>query len=136
MSYNIPIISLYGKNFKPDISQLEGLDALIFDIQDIGSRYYTYVSTLTNIMSACAEIDLPLYVLDRPNPIGGKYIDGPILNLEYSSFVGMHPIPIRHGMTIGELAFMINELGWSSKKKTNLKKATRLELLKASQYQN
>ena len=121
MSYNIPILSLYGKHFKPDISQLEGLDALIFDIQDIGSRYYTYVSTLTNIMSVCAEIDLPLYVLDRPNPIGGEYIEGPILNLEYSSFVGMHPIPIRHGMTIGELAFMINELGWSSKKKTNLK---------------
>ncbi len=121
MSYNIPILSLYGKNFKPDISELKGLDALIFDIQDIGSRYYTYVSTLTNIMSACAEIDLPLYVLDRPNPIGGKYIDGPILELEYSSFVGMHPIPIRHGMTIGELAFMINELGWSGKKKTDLK---------------
>ncbi len=121
MSYNIPIISLYGKNFKPDISELEGLDALIFDIQDIGSRYYTYVSTLTNIMSSCAEIGLPLYVLDRPNPIGGEAIDGPTLSLDYSSFVGMHPIPVRHGMTIGELAFMINELGWHNGEKIDLK---------------
>ena len=120
MSYNIPIISLYGKNLTPDISELKNLDALFFDIQDIGSRYYTYVSTLTNIMSVCSKIGLPLYVLDRPNPIGGD-VDGPILDLNYTSFVGMHPIPIRHGMTIGELAFMINELGWSGEEKTDLK---------------
>ena len=111
MSYNIPIISLYGKNFKPTKEDLEGLDALIFDIQDIGSRYYTYISTLTNIMEVCSEFDLPLYVLDRPNPIGGR-VEGPILDMDYSSFVGMHPIPIVHGMTIGEIAYMINELEW------------------------
>ena len=111
ISYNIPIISLYGDNFKPTKEDLEGLDALIFDIQDIGSRYYTYISTLTNIMDVCSEFDLPLYVLDRPNPIGDK-IEGPILDMDYSSFVGMHPIPIVHGMTIGEIAYMINELGW------------------------
>ena len=111
MSYNIPIVSLYGKNFKPKAQDLKDLDALIFDIQDIGSRYYTYISTLTNIMDACSELDLPLYVLDRPNPVGGS-IEGPILDVEYSSFVGMHPIPIVHGMTIGEIAYMINELGW------------------------
>ena len=113
MSYNIPIVSLYGKNFKPKYHDLKDLDALIFDIQDIGSRYYTYISTLTNIMEACSEFNLPLYVLDRPNPVGGN-IDGPILDIEYSSFVGMHPIPIVHGMTIGEIAYMINESGWIS----------------------
>ena len=111
MSYNIPIISLYGKNFKPRVEDLKNLDALIFDIQDIGSRYYTYISTLTNVMNVCGEIGLPLYVLDRPNPIGGR-VEGPILDIEFSSFVGMHPIPISHGMTIGEIAYMINELGW------------------------
>ena len=111
MSYNIPIISLYGENFKPQLDDLSELDALFFDIQDIGSRYYTYVSTLTYVMEACAQIGLPLYVLDRPNPIG-QNIDGPILDKKFSSFVGLHPIPISHGMTIGEIAFMINELGW------------------------
>ena len=90
---------------------MEGLDALIFDIQDIGSRYYTYVSTMTNVMEACAKYDVPLYILDRPNPIGTK-VEGPVLELEFRSFVGMHPITIRHGMTIGELAFMINEKQW------------------------
>jgi len=110
--YNIPIISLYGNNLKPSDKDLESLDALIFDIQDIGSRYYTYVSTLTKIMESCSDNDIPLYVLDRPNPIGGVKVEGPILNLDFLSFVGMHPIPIMHGMTIGEIAFMINELKW------------------------
>tara|TARA_Y100001970_G_scaffold291703_1_gene429910 strand:- start:7677 stop:10355 length:2679 start_codon:yes stop_codon:yes gene_type:complete len=113
MSYNIPIVSLYGESFKPRYDELKDLDALIFDIQDIGSRYYTYISTLTNIMDVCSEFDLPLYILDRPNPVGGD-ISGPILDMKYSSFVGMHPIPIVHGMTIGEVAYMINELGWVS----------------------
>tara|TARA_Y100000994_G_scaffold222390_1_gene202613 strand:+ start:9021 stop:11696 length:2676 start_codon:yes stop_codon:yes gene_type:complete len=111
MSYNIPIKSLYGKNFKPQIDDLKDIDALIFDIQDIGSRYYTYISTLTNVMNVCGKIGLPLFVLDRPNPIGDN-IDGPILDMNFSSFIGMHPIPITHGMTIGEIAYMINELGW------------------------
>ena len=112
MSYNIPIISLYGKNKIPEKDDIEGLDALIFDIQDIGSRYYTYVSTLTNVMESCAKYKIPLYVLDRPNPISGSKVKGPILDLEFSSFIGMHPIPIIHGMTIGELAYMINESEW------------------------
>ena len=111
IDYNIPIISLYGKDLKPNKNDLENLDAIIFDIQDIGSRYYTYVSTMTEVMKSCAELNIPFYVFDRPNPIGG-IIQGPILKDEYKSFVGMHPIPIRHGMTIGELAYMINEMGW------------------------
>ena len=111
IDYNIPIISLYGDNFEPNIKDLKDLDAVIFDVQDIGSRYYTYVSTMTNVMKACAEVGIPFYVFDRPNPIGGK-IEGSILNDDFSSFVGMHPIPARHGMTIGELAYMINDSGW------------------------
>jgi uncharacterized protein YbbC (DUF1343 family) len=109
--FNIPIISLYGDYFKPDVKYLENLDAIIFDIQDIGSRYYTYVSTMTNVMEICAVNNIPFYILDRPNPISGK-VEGPILDEEFSSFVGMHEIPSRHGMTIGEIALMINEKKW------------------------
>ena len=109
--YNIPIISLYNKSSNLDIDYLKNLDAIIFDIQDIGSRYYTYVSTMTKVMKACALNDIPFYVLDRPNPISGK-IQGPILDNNFSSFVGMHEVPIRHGMTIGEIALMINEKNW------------------------
>lgn len=107
----VPIISLYGKNKKPSKEQLEGLDVLIFDIQDVGVRFYTYISTLHYVMEACAENDIPLIVLDRPNP-NGHYIDGPTLEIEHSSFVGMHTIPLVHGMTIGEYAQMINGEGW------------------------
>jgi uncharacterized protein YbbC (DUF1343 family)/Na+/proline symporter len=110
-NFNIPIVSLYGDNLKPHSKYLENLDAIIFDIQDIGSRYYTYVSTMTNIMEICALNNIPFYVLDRPNPISGK-VEGPILDKAFSSFVGMHQIPIRHGMTIGEIALMINENDW------------------------
>ena len=110
-NFNIPIVSLYGEKYKPHEEELIGLDAIIFDIQDVGSRYYTYVSTMTNVMKTCAIADIPLIIFDRPNPLSGK-IGGPILDMNFSSFVGMHPIPIRHGMTIGELAYMINELGW------------------------
>ena len=109
--FNIPIISLYGNSFQPDLKYLIDLDAIIFDIQDIGSRYYTYVSTMTYVMEVCARHNIPFYVLDRPNPISGK-IEGPVLNKEFSSFVGMHQIPTRHGMTIGELALLINENNW------------------------
>ena len=116
-TYNIPIISLYGDKRKPSVDDLYGLDAIFFDIQDIGSRYYTYISTMTYVMEACAENNIKLFILDRPNPISGL-TEGPILNNDYSSFVGMHPIPIRHGMTIGELAYMINDSGWL---KNNLK---------------
>ncbi|MAN59135.1 MAG: hypothetical protein CMC08_04785 [Flavobacteriaceae bacterium] len=107
----IPIISLYGSNKKPTKSQLEGIDILVFDIQDGGARFYTYISTLHYIMEAAAQQDIPLIVLDRPNP-NGHYIDGPILEPQHSSFVGMHPVPVVHGLTIGEYAKMINGEGW------------------------
>jgi uncharacterized protein YbbC (DUF1343 family) len=108
---NLPIISLYGDNKKPKAAQLAGLEILVFDIQDVGVRFYTYISTLHYVMEACAENNLMLLVLDRPNP-NGMLVDGPILEKEFSSFVGMHPIPILHGMTIGEYALMINGEKW------------------------
>ena len=107
----LPIISLYGANKKPTPEQLEGIDILIFDIQDVGARFYTYISSLHYIMEACAENNIPLMVLDRPNP-NGFIIDGPILEKEFSSFVGMHPVPVLYGMTIGEYAQMINGEKW------------------------
>ena len=91
----------------------QNLDLIIFDIQDVGARFYTFISTLHYIMEACAEADIPLLVLDRPNP-NGHYVDGPILDIAYSSFVGMHPVPMVHGMTVGEYAKMINGEGWLS----------------------
>ncbi|MFL1013593.1 exo-beta-N-acetylmuramidase NamZ family protein [Flavisericum labens] len=107
----IPIISLYGKNKKPSKEQLEDLDVVVFDIQDVGARFYTYISSLHYVMEACAEQNIPLIVLDRPNP-NGHYIDGPILEPEHQSFVGMHPVPVVHGMSIGEYAQMINGEKW------------------------
>jgi uncharacterized protein YbbC (DUF1343 family) len=107
----LPIISLYGSNKKPTESQLEGIEILVFDIQDVGARFYTYISTLHYVMEAAAQNNIPLFVLDRPNP-NGHYMDGPILDTAYRSFVGMHPIPIVHGMTIGEYAQMINGQKW------------------------
>lgn len=107
----LPILSLYGKNKKPSTEQLAGIDIMVFDIQDVGARFYTYISTLHYIMEACAENNIPLLILDRPNP-NGHYIDGPILEKEHTSFVGMHPVPIVHGMTIGEYAQMINGEQW------------------------
>lgn len=107
----LPIISLYGNNKKPKPEQLAGIDLMIFDLQDVGARFYTYISSLHYVMEACAENNIPLIVLDRPNPNGG-IVDGPILEIENSSFVGMHQIPILHGMTIGEYALMINGEQW------------------------
>ncbi|MGB7786889.1 MAG: DUF1343 domain-containing protein [Salinimicrobium sp.] len=107
----LPVISLYGSNKKPTAEQLKDLDILIFDIQDVGARFYTYISTLHYLMEAAAENDIPLLVFDRPNP-NGHYIDGPILEPEHQSFVGMHPVPVVHGMTIGEYAQMINGQKW------------------------
>ncbi len=111
----IEIASLYGKNFKPTAGQLKGVDCMLFDMQDVGTRFYTYLSTMHYVMEACAEHKIPVIVLDRPNP-NGFYVDGPILEKEYKSFVGMHPIPIVHGMTLGELAQMINGEGWLKNK--------------------
>ncbi len=107
----LPVVSLYGKNRKPTADQLQDVDVLIFDIQDVGARFYTYISTLHLIMEAAAENDLAVLVLDRPNP-HGHYIDGPVLEEGFSSFVGMHPVPVVHGMTVGEYARMINGEGW------------------------
>ncbi|WP_296381020.1 DUF1343 domain-containing protein [Winogradskyella sp.] len=107
----LPIVSLYGKNKKPSIEQLNGIDIIVFDIQDVGARFYTYISSLHYVMEACAEQNIPILILDRPNP-NGHYIDGPVLEPEHKSFVGMHPVPVVHGMTISEYAQMINGENW------------------------
>ncbi|WP_369765737.1 exo-beta-N-acetylmuramidase NamZ domain-containing protein [Flavobacterium sp. WC2429] len=107
----LSIISLYGDNKKPKTEQLASIDIMVFDLQDVGARFYTYISSLHYIMEACAENNIPLLILDRPNPNGG-IVDGPILEKEFTSFVGMHPVPLLHGMTIGEYAQMINGEKW------------------------
>lgn len=107
----LPIVSLYGNNKKPKPEQLVGIDLMIFDLQDVGARFYTYISSLHYVMEACAENNIQLLVLDRPNPNGG-IVDGPVLEKEHTSFVGMHQIPVLHGMTIGEYAKMINGEKW------------------------
>ena len=111
----IPIFSLHGKNKKPQAEQLQGIDVLVFDIQDVGVRFYTYISTLHYVMEAAAEFGIPVLILDRPNP-NGHFVDGPILDTAFQSFVGMHTIPIAHGMTIGEYAKMINGEDWITTK--------------------
>ncbi|WP_295674406.1 DUF1343 domain-containing protein [uncultured Mucilaginibacter sp.] len=109
---HIPVISLYGnKHYKPTPDDLKGIDLMIFDIQDVGARFYTYLSTLQYVMEACAENHVELMILDRPNP-NGFYVDGPVLDTAFRSFVGLNPIPIVHGLTIGEYAQMINGEGW------------------------
>ncbi len=107
----LPIISLYGNNKKPTKEQLSDIDVILFDIQDVGARFYTYISTLHYIMEAAAENGKKVILLDRPNP-NGHYVDGPVLKKGFESFVGMHPVPVVHGMTIGEYAKMINGEGW------------------------
>jgi len=108
----IPVFSLYGEVKKPTEEMLKDIDILIFDIQDVGARFYTYISTMSYCMEACAETGKKFIVLDRPNPIRGVYVDGPILEPRFKSFVGLHPIPVAHGMTVGELAKMFNDEGW------------------------
>ncbi len=107
----LPILSLYGNHYKPTKDDLAGLDVVVFDIQDVGARFYTYTSTMSYAMEACAENNIPFIVLDRPNPLG-NVIDGPVLEKEQKSFVGLHPIPIAYGLTMGELATMINNEAW------------------------
>ena len=114
----LPILSLYGKNKKPSPEQLGDVDIVVFDIQDVGSRFYTYISTMHYVMEACAENNKPIIVTDRPNPC--DFVDGPIREAGKKSFVGMHPIPVLHGCTIGELAQMINGEGWLAGKRTCL----------------
>ncbi len=132
----IPVFSLYGKTRKPTAGLLKNLDILVFDIQDVGCRFYTYISTLHLVIEACAENDIPLLVLDRPNP-NGDYVAGPILKPGFLSFVGMDPIPIVHGLTVGELAKMINGEKWTEAKQNcklkvvsvkNYKHSTKYEL--------
>ena len=116
----LPLISLYGKNRKPSRELLQDLDVVLFDIQDVGVRFYTYIATLQLVMEACAENDIPVIVLDRPNP-NGHYVDGPTMEKEHAGFLGMTIIPLVYGMTIGEYANMINEEGWLEiKSKANL----------------
>jgi uncharacterized protein YbbC (DUF1343 family) len=127
----LPVISLYGnKHYKPTADDLKGINLMIFDIQDVGVRFYTYISTLHYVMEACAENNIELMILDRPNP-NGYLIDGPILDTTYRSFVGMHPIPISHGMTIGEYAKMINGEGWL---KNGVK--CKLKIIKVANYKH
>jgi len=117
---NIPIISLYGKKKKPNAKDLKNIDILLFDIQDVGVRFYTYLSTLHYILEAGAKYNIPIILLDRPNP-NAHYIDGEVLDLRYKSFIGLDPVPVVYGMTIGEYAKMLNGEGWIGKKKANLK---------------
>jgi uncharacterized protein YbbC (DUF1343 family) len=110
----LKVISLYGSKKKPSVADLEGINVMLFDMQDVGLRFYTYISTMHYVMEACAESTIPFIVLDRPNP-NGFFIDGPVLDTNFRSFVGLHPVPIVHGMTIGEYATMINGEGWLTK---------------------
>ncbi|MBD81650.1 MAG: hypothetical protein CL840_22210 [Crocinitomicaceae bacterium] len=107
----LKITSLYGKNKKPSYDHLADVDVVVFDIQDVGVRFYTYISTMHYVMQSCAEMDKKMIVLDRPNP-NGFYVDGPVLDLKFQSFIGMHEVPLVHGMTIGEYAQMVNGEGW------------------------
>lgn len=110
----LPITSLYGSNKKPTAEMLKGVDVVLFDIQDVGARFYTYISTMSYVMEACGELKIPVIVLDRPNP-NGHYVDGPVLEEGMESFVGMHHVPIVHGMTVGEYARMVVGEGWLAK---------------------
>jgi uncharacterized protein YbbC (DUF1343 family) len=107
----LPIVSLYGDHKKPTAKDLKGIDIVVFDIQDVGVRFYTFISTMTYVMEACAEQKITFLVLDRPNP-NGYYVDGPVLESNERSFVGLHPVPIVHGMTVAEYARMVNGEGW------------------------
>lgn len=130
----LPVVSLYGNNRKPTPAQLQDVDIVIFDIQDVGIRFFTYVGTLHYVMEACAENGKKVIVLDRPNP-NASYIDGPVLLPEFKSFIGMHPVPIVHGLTIGEYAQMINGEGWlEGKKKCELEVITLKNWTHADEY--
>jgi uncharacterized protein YbbC (DUF1343 family) len=107
----LPVISLYGNHLRPKAGDLKGVDIVVYDIQDVGVRFYTYISTMTYVMEACAENNIEFLVLDRPNP-NGYYVDGPVLEKEFTSYVGLHPVPIVYGMTIAEYATMVNDEGW------------------------
>ena len=126
----IPAISLYGKHYKPTPADLRSINLMVFDIQDVGARFYTYLSTLHYVMEACAENNIELMILDRPNP-NGFYVDGPVLDTTYRSFVGLDPLPIVHGLTLAEYAQMINGEGWL---KNHVK--CKLKIIKISGYEH
>ncbi|NLH16667.1 MAG: DUF1343 domain-containing protein [Phycisphaerae bacterium] len=109
---SIPIYSLYGETKKPTSAMLKDVEVLVFDIQDVGARFYTYLSTMSVCMEAAAEKGIPFVVLDRPNPLAGRMVEGPLMDKKFASFIGLHPIPVRYGLTVGELARMINDQGW------------------------
>ena len=111
----LSITSMYGANKKPSKESMQGIDIVVFDIQDVGARFYTYISSMQYMMEACADANVPMVILDRPNP-NGFYVDGPVLEPKFKSFVGMQPIPVVHGMTVGEYAKMLNGEGWLAKK--------------------
>lgn len=127
--FGLPVYSLYGSNRRPHKYQLSGIDIVVVDLQDIGIRSYTYVSTLYNMMDACAEWGIPIYILDRPNPIGGLIVDGNIPDNDMLSFVGIIPVSYIHGCTIGELAQMINEEGWLPKNKFGIPRKANLSII-------
>jgi len=130
----LPVVSLYGNNRKPTPAQLEDVDIVIFDIQDVGVRFFTYIGTLHYVMEACAENGKKLIVLDRPDP-NASYVDGPVLLPEFKSFIGMHPVPVVHGLTVGEYAQMINGEGWlEGKKKCELEVITVKNWTHADEY--
>ena len=130
----LPVVSLYGDNRKPTAVQLEDVDVLIFDIQDVGVRFFTYLGTLHYVMEACAETNKKVIVLDRPDP-NGSYVDGPVLLPKHKSFIGMHPVPVVHGMTVGEYAQMINGEGWlDGNKKCELEVITMKNWTHADKY--
>lgn len=131
----ISVVSLYGQTKKPTVGHLKNIDVLIFDIQDVGCRFYTYISTLHLVIEACAENNVPLIVLDRPNP-NGDYVAGPVLQPGYESFVGMDPIPVVHGCTVGELAKMINGEKWhKAQKSCNLQVVPVLNYTHSTKYE-
>ena len=131
----IPIVSLYGKKSMPSREDLQDVDIVVFDIQDVGARFFTYIITLQRVMQACADFHKPILILDRPNP-NGYFVDGPVLEDSFRSGVGLQPIPIVHGMTMGELAKMINGEGWlANKTKCHLQVITLMNYTHASEYE-
>lgn len=133
--YGIPLFSLYGSTRRPTLSMLQSSDEVVLDLQDVGIRSYTFLSTVYNVMDACAEFGKPLTILDRPNPLGGKIIDGNSLDTAFASFVGVIPIPYIHGCTLGELAQIINQEGWLPRDSLGVRRKCSLNVIKAEGWQ-
>ncbi len=131
----VKMVSIYGKDKKPKVEEMTDIDYVVYDVQDVGARFYTYISSLHYIMEAVSENKKKLLILDRPNP-NGYYVDGPVLDIKFKSFVGMHPVPVVHGMTIGEYAQMINGEGWlTNKVKADIKVMTCARYTHTTHYQ-